>query len=71
MSKLQPGVGSVPPMPEGFTDSTAWDAIHFVFSRDGTSALDVAVIEWQKANQDRVRAASKAATIAAIADRER
>lgn len=47
-------------MPEGFTDRTAWDAIHWWFSVDG-SVLDEAIIEWQRKNQERVRAASQAA----------
>lgn len=52
-------VVSAPPMPEGFTDRAAWDAIHWRFSADG-SALDDAVISWQRENQDRVRAATEA-----------
>jgi hypothetical protein len=48
----------IPPMPEGFTDRAAWDAIHWTF---GTSSfLDAAVIGWQRMNQDRVRAAAEA-----------
>lgn len=46
----------IPPLPEGFTDRTAWDAIHFHFAGNG-SLLDQAVIAWQRANQDRVEAA--------------
>lgn len=46
----------VPSMPVGFTDRSAWDAIHWQFSDHG-SILDDAVISWQRENQDRVRAA--------------
>lgn len=49
----------LPRMPEGFTDRTAWDAIHWRFS-DGGSLLDDAVIGWQRDNQDRVKAAMEA-----------
>ena len=45
----------IPPMPEGFTDRTAWDAIHFRFA--GSGLMDQAMIVWQKENQDRVRRA--------------
>lgn len=51
---------SSPPLPAGFTDQAAWDAIHFSFSGNGT-LLDQAVIAWQLDNQERVDAASKAA----------
>lgn len=47
----------IPPMPEGFTDQTAWDIIHWEFSKNGTSTLDQIVIYWQQNNQERVRAA--------------
>lgn len=51
---------AVPPMPEGFTDRAAWDAIHWRF---GTGSLmDRAVIGWQRDNQDRVKAAQEAAS---------
>lgn len=49
----------VPPMPEGFTDRSAWDAIHYEFSPTG-GFMDAAVIDWQANNQDRVKAAIKA-----------
>lgn len=49
----------VPPMPEGFTDRAAWDAIHWRFSTEG-SVLDAAVIGWQRDNQERVKAAMEA-----------
>lgn len=48
---------SVPPMPEHLTDRAAWDAIHWRFSIEG-SALDAAVISWQRENQERIRAAA-------------
>ena len=52
------------PMPEGFTDRAAWDAIHWKFSESlsdrASSLLDQAVIGWQLANQDRVKAAVEA-----------
>lgn len=51
-----------PPLPEGFTDKAAWDAIHWRFSGRG-SRLDEAVIGWQRANQERVRAAVTAAAV--------
>ena len=47
------------PMPEGFTDRTAWDAIHWRFS-EGGSVLDAAVFDWQRENPERVRAAIEA-----------
>lgn len=50
----------VPPMPDGFTDRAAWDAIHWQFS-DRASLLDEAAISWQLANQDRVRLAAEMA----------
>jgi len=50
---------AVPPMPQGFTDRAAWDAIHWRFSDSG-SLLDQAVIGWQRENQDRVAAAARA-----------
>ncbi len=37
----------IPPMPEGFTDQAAWDAIHW---QSG----------WQKVNQERILAALRA-----------
>lgn len=51
---------TVPPMPEGFTDRTAWDAIHWKPSERG-SLIDEAVIGWQRDNQERVKAALEAA----------
>jgi hypothetical protein len=51
---------AVPPMPDGFTDRAAWDAIHWRFSVNG-SVLDTAVIGWQLENQKRVKAATEAA----------
>lgn len=59
-----PGADSVygtPPMPEVFTDRAAWDAIHHRWSPKGTSLIDLAVIGWQKDNQERCRAAAEAA----------
>lgn len=53
---------TVPPMPEGFTDRAAWDAIHWRFSEDGC-LLDEAVIGWQRDNQERVRAAMEASRV--------
>lgn len=50
----------VPPMPKDFTDRAAWDAIHWQPSVNG-SIIDQAVITWQRENQDRVKAAMKAA----------
>lgn len=50
------GEGDARPMPEGFTDRTAWDAIHWRFAGNG-SLLDQAVMGWQRANQDRCEAA--------------
>jgi hypothetical protein len=47
------------PMPEGFTDRAAWDAIHWQFSERG-SLLDEVVIGWQRDNQERVKAAVEA-----------
>lgn len=61
--KLFVSLSEVPPMPEGFTDRTAWDAIHWKFN--GGGLLDEAVMGWQLDNQDRVRAAAKAAERAA------
>lgn len=55
-----------PPMPQGFTDRAAWDAIHWKPSLNG-SLIDQAVIAWQRDNQERVRAAIRAA----CADREK
>lgn len=51
----------VPPMPDGFTDRAAWDAIHWRFSENG-SVLDEAIIGWQRDNQERVKAAIQAAS---------
>lgn len=54
---------AVPPMPEGFTDSTAWRAIHWKFPATAAGELDTisaAVMGWQLANQDRVLAAIRA-----------
>ena len=50
---------SVPPLPEGFTDRAAWDAIHWHFAGNGC-LLDQAVIAWQRNNQERVKAAALA-----------
>lgn len=54
----------IPPMPEGFTDRAAWDAIHFEFAplkEDGSASyLNYAMIDWQRNNQDRIKAALKA-----------
>lgn len=55
----------IPPMPTGFTDQAAWDAIHWRFS--GGSMLDQAVAGWQRDNQERVAAAARAAADAEIA----
>jgi hypothetical protein len=53
-----------PPMPKGFKDRSAWDAIHHRFSMNG-SLMDQAVINWQTENQDRVKAAIEAQAKAA------
>lgn len=55
------------PMPDGFDDRSAWDAIHHSFSENG-SMIDQAVISWQRENQDRVKAAMRAAAEAARVD---
>lgn len=47
-------------MPDGFSDRTAWDAIHWQPSATG-SLIDQAVIAWQLHNQERVHAAVLAA----------
>lgn len=49
----------VPPMPKGFRDRSAWDAIHFGFAGNGC-AMDVAVRDWQLENQERCAAAARA-----------
>ena len=51
---------AAPEMPEGFSDRAAWDAIHWPFAGNG-SLLDQTVIEWQRDNQERVKAAMAAA----------
>jgi hypothetical protein len=50
---------NIPPMPEGFHDQAAWDAIHWEFNGDGR-LLDSAVTSWQLENQDRCKAALEA-----------
>ena len=60
MSADQPAA-QIPPMPEGFTDRAAWDAIHWRFSEDG-SLLDEAVIGWQRDNQERIKAAMESSS---------
>lgn len=50
----------VPPMPEGFPDRAAWDAIHWKFSGNN-SLLDQAVMGWQRDNQLRCQEAARAA----------
>ena len=52
----------VPPMPEGFADRAAWDAVHWRFGGNG-SLLDQAVIGWQRDNQERVAAAARLASL--------
>jgi len=55
---------SVPPMPEGFKDATAWRAIHFQLRRTQQghlSQLSAAMMQWRFENQDRCRAAFDAA----------
>ncbi len=48
-------------MPKGFTDRSAWEAIHWRFSPMGKlTILDRAVMDWQLDNQERVLAAMKA-----------
>lgn len=47
----------IPPIPDGFSDGAAWDAIHWRFGNGGV--LDQAVIGWQRDNQERVKAAAK------------
>ena len=51
----------IPEMPSDFTDRSAWDAIHWKFSEKG-SLLDNAIIQWQRENQDRIKAAIEAET---------
>lgn len=52
-----------PPMPAGFTDRTAWDAIHWKFKRTPTgelTSLSGVVLQWQLDHQERVWAAIQA-----------
>jgi len=49
-------------MPEGFTDRTAWEAVHWTFAPQGVwTLLDGAMQAWQLSNQARLIAAMDAA----------